>query len=57
MDILQCELEKVKVTWNTHLLRHAKSHSIVTGVPDELFYIPEIQGRNIVILLNACSMY
>ena len=44
---MDLELDKVRVTWNTHLIRHARSQSIVTGVPDELFYIPEIQGISI----------
>ena len=44
MELLQEELNKVQVSWKTHLIRRARSQSIVTGVPDELFYVPEIQG-------------
>ena len=47
MDILQDELEKVQVTWNTHLMCRARQQDIIRGVPDELYYIPEIQGTNI----------
>ena len=47
MDLLQDKLNKVKVSWNTHLMCRARSQSIVTRVPDELFYIPEIQGKRV----------
>ena len=44
MDVLQAQLDEVQLLWNTHLIRHSQSPRVVTGVPDELFYIPEIQG-------------
>lgn len=45
MNVLQAELDEVRISWNTHLIRHARSPRQVTGIPDELFYIPEIQGK------------
>ena len=44
MDVLQAQLDEVQLLWNTHLIRHSQSPRVVTGVPDELFYFPEIQG-------------
>ena len=41
MDVLQTQLDEVRTLWNTHLMRKSRK---VTGVPDELFYIPDIQG-------------
>lgn len=33
------ELDEAKSVWNTHLIR--KQPWVLTGIPDELFYIPE----------------
>ena len=42
--LLQRELNDIRRIWNTHLIRKSRQHS-VTGIPNELFYIPNIQGN------------
>jgi len=44
MDVLQGELDEIRHSWNTHPMVKARSGHGIYGVPDELFYIPEIQG-------------
>ena len=43
MTILKDELNDIKIMWNTHLIRKSRV-SAVTGIPDQLFYIPGLQG-------------
>ena len=50
MNILQKELDEIRVMWNTHVIRHAPRQ--VSGVPDELYYIPELQGM----FINYCNV-
>ena len=40
---LQSELDKLKEEWNTHLIRKSR-HCQVSGVPDELYLLPETRG-------------
>ena len=42
-EILQEELDKVKVHWNTHRIRNSQ-YSHVSGVPDVLYFLPERSG-------------
>lgn len=42
---MQRELDKIKKLWNTHLIRHARCWDQINGVPNELFYIPEVWGK------------
>ena len=44
MDVLQKELDEIRIMWNTHQMRYTRSPRQVTGVPDELYYIPELSG-------------
>ena len=41
--VLQDELDKIKIQWNTHRIRRSR-HSHVAGVPDALFFLPERSG-------------
>jgi len=45
MDLIQEELDEIKKLWNTHLIRHARCEHQINGVPNELFYIPEVRGK------------
>ena len=45
MDLIQEELDEIKKLWNTHLICHAKFKHQINGVPNELFYIPEVRGK------------
>ena len=44
MDILQGELDEIRCLWNTHPMVKARTGHPICGIPDELFYIPEIHG-------------
>ena len=46
MDVLQKELNEIRKMWNTHSIVKSRTGCQVYGVPDELFYIPEIHGNN-----------
>ena len=46
MDVLQKELDEIRKMWNTHSIVKSRTGCHVYGVPDELFYIPEIHGKN-----------
>ena len=42
-NMLQRDLSKLKMLWNTHRIR--KSHEdVIGGIPNQLFYIPEYFG-------------
>lgn len=40
-SILTNELEKVKIQWNTHRIRHSRNQGTVSGIPDVMYYLPE----------------
>jgi len=42
-DFLQLELDKVKDEWNMYFIRQSR-HNTVSGVPDELYYLPQTRG-------------
>lgn len=45
-SLLQKELEKVTLHWNTHYIRRSR-HETLAGRPDELYYLPEnVQAEN-----------
>lgn len=46
MDIIQADLDEMATTWNSHKIRPNTS-SGVDGIPDELFYLPEIRGIDV----------
>ena len=48
MDILQSELDETRYLWNAHPITKSRTRCGVYGVPDELFYIPQIQGKQTV---------
>ena len=45
-NFLQRELDIVKEEWNTHYIRSSRN-SQVSGVPDELFFLPQTRGYSI----------
>lgn len=44
-NLLQLELDRVKQEWNTHCIRKSR-HCLVSGVPDELFFLPQLHGHS-----------
>ena len=43
-SLIQKDLDEVKEHWNTHRIRPSRFDTI-SGIPDELFYLPERHGR------------
>ena len=41
--LLQYELDQVKLQWNTHYIKRTR-HDTILGMPDELFFLPELSG-------------
>ena len=56
MDVLQEELNDIRDMWNVHRIRADRARR-VSGIPDELFYLPELKGVCLVIVATSCSMY
>ena len=44
MNILQKELDYVASSWNEHLIRGCNMSECPSGIPDELFFLPENSG-------------
>lgn len=45
MHIIQRELDTVVHEWNTHRIRPSNLCLVPAGIPDELFFLPQIQGE------------
>ena len=43
MEVLQEELDEITQSWNTHLLQRRRGG--ISGIPDELYNIPDLYGR------------
>ena len=46
MEVLQNELDKIRHLWKTHKIAKARTGNRVCGIPDKLFYNPEVQGMS-----------
>ena len=46
MEVLQNELDKIHHLWNTYKIAKARTGNRVCGIPDKLFYNPEVQGMS-----------
>ena len=40
MQLIQKELDLVRMHWNTHIIRRSK-HAEIAGRPDQMYYLPE----------------
>ena len=49
-DLIQADLDEIKLQWNTHYIRRSKEHTI-PGIPEELFLLPERYG------FRECGMF
>ena len=45
MHLIQEDLHKVALEWNTHRIRPARGSTVPSGHPDVLFYMPELHGK------------
>jgi hypothetical protein len=44
MHLIQRELDAVVHEWNTHRIRIGKNQLVPAGIPNELFFLPQVQG-------------
>ena len=44
MHIIQQELDSIKREWNTHRIRGSKDRLVPAGIPEELFFLPQVHG-------------
>ena len=44
MDLLQMELNQLAMEWNTHRMRPTRNSRSPPGIPDELYFMPELGG-------------
>ena len=49
---MNLQLDEVCGHWNTHKIRHARTPTQNTAVPDELYYIPELRDTYLAIVLR-----
>ena len=44
MHIIQKELDELAREWNCHLIRKNKYGNTKSGIPDEMYFMPQLQG-------------
>eukprot|EP00118_Oscarella_pearsei_P013948 m.115907 g.115907 ORF g.115907 m.115907 type:complete len:79 (+) comp37571_c0_seq12:1112-1348(+) len=44
MEILQRKLDEVRTEWNFHRVRKSKNAEAPGGIPELLYYVPELEG-------------
>ena len=54
MHLIQEELNTISREWNSHRIRQSKDCSIPAGIPNELFFLPQVQGNHHV---QNCCIY
>jgi len=42
MDVIQKDLDEIRRQWNTHRIRPSSGSRCPPGIPDELYYLPQI---------------
>ena len=43
-DLIERSLDEFKSRWNTHTIRHNRLAGCPSGVPEDLYNLPEING-------------
>lgn len=46
MMVIQLELDSIIEEWNTHKIRKCKQGDVVSGIPDELYYLGHLKEGN-----------
>ena len=46
MQLIQNDLDRVKLEWNSHRLRPVRNSVCPSGHPDELFHLPQLLGTH-----------
>ena len=49
MKVIQQELDRARIEWNCHRLRPVRNSVCPSGHPNELFYLPQLLGKVIII--------
>lgn len=44
LKLLQEELDKIAIEWNYHVIRRSRMAECPGGIPDQLYFIPQLQG-------------
>ena len=44
MHLIQQELDQVAHEWNCHRIHPTKSCMVPAGIPNELYFLPDVQG-------------
>lgn len=52
MDLLQKELDEISGMWNIHLIRYTRSPLHISGIRDELYHVPGVQGMASLLLFT-----
>lgn len=47
MHLLQQDLNDCANEWNKHRIRYTRGASSPSGIPDELYFLPSVQGKHI----------
>ena len=47
-DLIERSLDEFKSRWNTHTIRHNRLAGCPSGVPEDLYNLPEINGSYII---------
>lgn len=51
MQLLQNEVDRTRIEWNSHRLRPVRNSVCPSGHPNELFHLPQLLGKNSIICL------
>ena len=50
MQIIQRELNQIRMDWNQHRVRESRGTDDPAGKPDLMFFTPELYGNKVMIL-------
>ena len=56
LKLLQEELDKIAVEWNYHVIRKSRMAECPGGIPDQLYFIPQLQGTLYIYHCNNIAM-
>lgn len=52
MNLIQQDLDRARMEWNSHRLRKVNNSVCPSGHPNELFYLPQLLGKVIAIIIQ-----
>ena len=57
MKVIQQELDRARIEWNCHRLRPVRNSVCPSGHPNELFYLPQLLGKVVIIIIIINLFY